>query len=127
MTAEQGGHAGQDPTESIIDDLIRDIMREARQSSKAPAVVSSLDPMTTLLIETAISSLSDSQSSRLERVLLAQQIAAVMAEALAPALAQALAPEIVKVLEQHISGGSSRRESAGAGRSAETAGKPEAK
>jgi hypothetical protein len=124
MTAEHGRNAGQDATESIIDDLIRDIMREARQSAKAPAI-SSLDPMTTLLIETAIASLSDARSSRLERVLLAQQVAAVMAEALAPALAQALAPEIVKVLEQHISGGSARQEPAGAGRPAETAGRPE--
>ncbi|WP_084962805.1 hypothetical protein [Thermoactinospora rubra] len=89
-----------DPVESLIDDVIRDILNEASQSTKA--LSRGGDSMATL-IETAITSAPRAmlKASTVERLLVAQVLADALADALAPALAEALAPEIMKVLEQY--------------------------
>ncbi|MEU7854499.1 hypothetical protein [Nonomuraea sp. NPDC049141] len=86
--------------ESLIDDVIRDILNEASQSTKVLARGG--DSMATL-IETALTSAPRAmlKSSAIERVLLAQVLASALADALAPALAEALTPEIMKVLDQY--------------------------
>ncbi|SEN46437.1 hypothetical protein [Nonomuraea pusilla] len=99
MASEDAGKPPEhDPAESLIDDLIRDILTEAGQSTKARGRGG--DPMTAL-IETAIASASRSPSatSTMERLLVTHAIANALADALAPALAEALAPEIMKALE----------------------------
>lgn len=100
MASEDDGKpAGQEPVESLIDDLIRDIFREAGQSTKAR--VRGRDSMTTL-IETALAApRATSGASTIERLLIAQVLASALSEALAPALAEALAPEIMKALENY--------------------------
>ncbi|WP_101786284.1 hypothetical protein [Nonomuraea indica] len=86
--------------ESLIDDVIRDILNEASQSTKVLARGG--DSMATL-IETALTAAPRAmlKSSTIERLLLAQVLASALADALAPALAEALTPEIMKVLEQY--------------------------
>lgn len=88
-----------DPVESLIDDVIRDILNEASQSTKAFARGG--DSMAAL-IETALTSTPGAmlKASTIERVLLAQVLASALADALAPALAETLTPEIMKILEQ---------------------------
>ncbi|MBB6345806.1 hypothetical protein ACWGH8_35765 [Nonomuraea muscovyensis] len=89
-----------DPVESLIDDVIRDILNEASQSTKVLARGG--DSMATL-IEAALTSAPRAmlKASTVERLLLAQVLASALADALAPALAEALTPEIMKVLEQY--------------------------
>ncbi|MEV8637183.1 hypothetical protein AB0395_36630 [Streptosporangium sp. NPDC051023] len=94
---ENGKSAGAEQGESLIDDLIRDIFREAGQSTKNRA--RGADSIGTL-IETALkSSQATPKTSAIERLLLAEVLASTLADALAPALAEALAPEIMKALE----------------------------
>lgn len=105
MAPEQTGNSAEhNPLESVIDDLIRDILGDAGQPTKTRARGG--DPMTSL-IETALASTSrtTSKSATVERLLLAQVFSSALADALAPALAEALAPEIMKALEHHLSGG----------------------
>jgi hypothetical protein len=98
MAGDSSKENGHDKAESLIDDLIRDILNEAGASSRsAPG---GMGPMAALL-ETAIASpRAASQTSILERLLLAETFASALAGALAPALAEALAPRVMKVLEQ---------------------------
>jgi hypothetical protein len=124
MAAESSRETGQDHIESMIDDVIRDILNEAGASSKA-AVRGRTS--TAALIETAIAApLVMSRPSTLERVLLAEAFASALAEALAPALAEVLAPSIMKTLERSTTGeaaGKGRRQAAGGserGRKSET-------
>ncbi|MET7339590.1 hypothetical protein [Nonomuraea sp. NPDC005650] len=88
----------------MIDDLIRDILSESGQTTKARA--RGVDPMATL-IESALASTSGmaSKTSPMERLLLTQVLSSALADALAPALAEVLAPEIMKSLEHHLSPG----------------------
>lgn len=98
MAAESRNEPEHEPAESAIDDLIRDILAEAGQSTQnamrgplaAIAEVINLAP-----------SRSTTRTSTLERLLLAEVIASAVADAVAPVLAEKLAPEILKVLEQH--------------------------
>ncbi|MER7130997.1 hypothetical protein [Streptosporangium saharense] len=95
---ETGNSTGHDSTDVLIDDLIRDILNEAGQSTKSRTRGG--DPVAALL-ETALGSVSRTtqKSSTIERLLLAQVLASALADALAPALAEALTPEIMKVFE----------------------------
>jgi hypothetical protein len=107
--------AGQDPVEAFTDDLIREFFTEAAQSTKSGGLGRGA---TTAWLEASMASPSrgPSETSMLERVLLAQAIASELADALAPALAEALAPEIMKALEYYVSDDSSRKEPTGATR-----------
>ncbi|MFD1932953.1 MULTISPECIES: hypothetical protein [Nonomuraea] len=89
-----------DPVDSLIDDVIRDILNEASQSTK---VLARGGDSMAALIETALTAAPRAmlKASTIERLLLAQVLADALAEALAPALAEALTPEIMKVLEQY--------------------------
>jgi hypothetical protein len=98
MAVESSKESGQEHIESLIDDLIRDILNEAGASSRS--AVRDIVPAAAL-IETAIATPQGvSRTSPLERVLLAEAFAAALAEALAPALAEMIAPRVLKVLEQ---------------------------
>lgn len=98
MASEEAAEpTGHDPVESLIDDVIRDILNEASQSTKVLARGG--DSMATL-IETALTS-APRATSTMERLLLSHVLASALADALAPALAEALTPEIMKVLEQY--------------------------
>ncbi|WP_433513958.1 hypothetical protein ACQP2T_62165 [Nonomuraea sp. CA-143628] len=89
-----------DPVDSLIDDVIRDILNEASQSTK---VLARGGDSMAALIETALTSGTHAmpKASTIERLLLAQVLASALADSLAPALADALTPEIMKVLEQY--------------------------
>ncbi|MFI7134888.1 hypothetical protein ACIBQ1_55140 [Nonomuraea sp. NPDC050153] len=103
MAPEQTGNSSEhNPLESMIDDLIRDILSESGQTTKARA--RGVDPMASL-IESALASTSRtaSKASPMERLLLTQVLSSALADALAPALADVLAPEIMKSLEHHLS------------------------
>ncbi|MGV9385691.1 hypothetical protein ACWDRB_58495 [Nonomuraea sp. NPDC003707] len=105
MAPEQTGNSSEhNPLESMIDDLIRDILSESGQTTKART--RGMDPMASL-IESALSSTSRtaSKASPMERLLLTQVLSSALADALAPALAEVLAPEIMKSLEHHLSPG----------------------
>jgi hypothetical protein len=106
---------GQDPVEAFTDDLIREFLTEAAQSTKSAGLGSGA---MAALLEAAMGSPSGraSGTSILQRVLLVQAIASELADSLAPALADALAPEIVKALEHYRSDGSMRQEPIGATR-----------
>ena len=102
MAAESSKETGHDHAESLIDDLIRDILNEAGVSAKPAG--GSRTPMAAL-IETAIASPGvASRTSTLEKLLLAEALASSLAEALAPALAEMLAPRVIKVLELSTTG-----------------------
>ena len=113
-TGHSGG--GQDPVESFTDDLIREFLAEAGQSTKFPGggkggraalleaiMASSRGPSRTSMVD-----------SMLERLLLAQMFASQLADAIAPALAETLTPEIMKSLEHYTANGSSGKEPAAA-------------
>ncbi|MFC5749434.1 hypothetical protein [Actinomadura rugatobispora] len=118
VSEESGEPAGHDMAESLIDDLIRDILNEAGQSTKSRARGGG-DPMAAL-IETAIASSSNAppRASVLERILLTQALASALADALAPALAEALAPEVMKALDHYGSDGNEEHRTAPATRTA---------
>ncbi|MES9539208.1 MULTISPECIES: hypothetical protein [unclassified Actinomadura] len=116
MASEESGQsAGQDPIESLVDDLIREILNEGGQTTKARARGGDSKAK---LIETAMTSASTAGPTglTLERLLLVEVLASSLADALAPALAEALAPEILKAMEHPgTSRGTSRRTPASAG------------
>jgi hypothetical protein len=102
MADESSREPGQDHVESLIDDVIRDILNEAGASTKS-AVRGRAS--TAALIETAIAAPRvGSRTSTLERLLLTEAFAVALAEALAPALAEVLAPRVMKVLERSTPG-----------------------
>jgi hypothetical protein len=102
MAGEPSRESGHDPIESLIDDVIRDILNEAGASTKA--AVRGMTPAAAL-IETAMATPRGAmRTSMLERVLVAEAFATVLADALAPALAEALAPKIIKALEHSTTG-----------------------
>src|SRR5690349_7795373 len=102
MAAESSKETGHDQVESLIDDLIRDILNEAGASAKPAG--GGRTPMAAL-IETAIASPGvASRTSTLERLLLAETLASALADALAPALAELLASRVMKVLDPATTG-----------------------
>ncbi|MEO3806222.1 hypothetical protein [Nonomuraea sp. B1E8] len=100
MAAEHSGNTPEhDPWESVIDEAIRKILSEAGSSAKTRARGGDLMEALTR----ASASRAESQTSSVEKLLLAQIYASALADALAPALADALAPEIMKALEHQVS------------------------
>ncbi len=121
MAGESAKDTGQDQPESLIDDLISEILSEGSLSSQAAG----RGKATASLLETAFAStLAGSKASMLERLLLAEAFGSALAEALAPALADLLAPRLMKYLEQLMAGESSRRGPARAGSPSGPARKP---
>ena len=127
MAAESGketGHSGggRDPVESFTDDLVREFLTEAGQSTKFAG--GGKGGRAALLEAIMASSRGPSRTSTLdsmfERLLLAQMFASELADAIAPALAETLTPEIMKSLEHHTANGSSRKEPATATRARRT-------
>ena len=122
MATEPGketGHSegGQDPVESFTDDLIREFLADASQSTRSAG--GGRGGMVALLEAIMSTSRGPSRTSMLEsmleRLMLAQMFASELADAIAPALAETLAPEIMKSLEHYTGDGSSRKEPAAAG------------
>ena len=120
MAGEQEKDPGDVQAESLIDELIREIMNESRIPPESPT----RGRASAALLETAFASrLVGSKTSTLERLILAEAFASALADALAPAVAELLAPRLMKYLEQVManesagkgpakaarSGGSSRR------------------
>ncbi|MFI1169681.1 hypothetical protein ACH4UM_40600 [Streptomyces sp. NPDC020801] len=104
MAAESGGEAERDPLETFIDEIFEEMMRESGVPHSGTSTRHGKDPLAAALVEAAMASLSQPQSSRsseLERMLFAQSLAKALAESLAPALAEALASEIMKALTHH--------------------------
>jgi hypothetical protein len=100
MAVESSRQAGEDEVESMVDDLIRDILSESGGSAESPLRGGA---KTTALFETAFGSAGSSRMSTVERLLLTQVFAGELADALAPALAEQLAPRLLKALELYMS------------------------
>ncbi|HTZ93225.1 MAG TPA: hypothetical protein VMB74_12580 [Streptosporangiaceae bacterium] len=123
MAVESSKDAGQEQTEALVDDLIRDIFSDSGMSAESPM----RGMATAALFETAFGSARrPSRNSMLERLLLAQVFASELAETLAPALAEQLAPRLVKAMEQASTDGSSTKPASG-GRPTSQRRRPEAK
>jgi len=98
MAGESSRETADDQVESLVDELITEILGEsgvaAESSMRGKAT-------TAALFETAFGATRKaSRMSMLERLLVAQAFAAELAEALAPALAEQLAPRLLKSLEE---------------------------
>jgi len=119
MAAESAKAAGQDPVEAFTDDLIREFFAEAGQSAKSAG--RGKGAMAAML-EAAMGSSGASRASLVERLLIAQTIAAEFSRAIAPALAETMTPQIMKALEAYAADEQGRKEPAGAtrGRRADT-------
>lgn len=113
MAAESAKAAGQDPVEAFTDDLIREFFAEAAESAKSAG--RGKGGMAALL-EAAMGSSGASRTSLLERLLIAQTIAAEFARAIAPALAETMTPQIMKALEAYAADEQGRKEPAAATR-----------
>ena len=113
MAAESAKDAGQDPVEALTDDLIREFFAEAGQSTKSAGRGRSA---MAALLEAAMASRGASRTALLERLLIAQTIAAEFAHAIAPALAETMTPQIMKALEQYAPDEHGRKEPAAATR-----------
>jgi hypothetical protein len=101
MAVESSKETGEHEVESLVDDLIRDILNESGVSPES----SQRGGMTTTaaLFETAFGSKRGApRISMLESLLLAQAFAAELADALAPALAEQLTPRLLKALEPYL-------------------------
>ena len=126
MAAESSRQTSEDEVESLVDDLIREILNESGGSAESsmPGGMAT----TAALFETAFGSKrAASEISMIERLLLAQAFAAELAEALAPALAEQLAPRLLKGLEMHMATESSGKKPESGGRSSSQARKQDAK
>jgi len=98
MTDGSVKESGPDMADSLINDLIRDILSEPGGLSDS---VSRGKASTAALLETALASmLASSKISMIERLVLAEAFASAFAEALAPALAESLAPRLIRYLQQ---------------------------
>jgi hypothetical protein len=125
MAVESSKETTGEQVESMIDDLIREILNESGASPD-----SSMRGMagTAALFETAFGSArGGSRISTVERVLVAEAFAAELAEALAPALADQLAPRLIKAMEQLATSEAAAKKPAPAARSASHGRKPDAK
>jgi hypothetical protein len=125
MAVESSKETAEDQAESLIDELIQDILNESGLSSPSNARGMAT---TAALFETAIGSAKGtSRISMLERLLLAEAFAAELADALAPALAEQLAPRLLKALEQFMTTEAENKKPASETRSGTPAGKAAAK
>jgi hypothetical protein len=107
MAVESSKETGEAEVESLIDELIRDILNESGVSAESSARGLAT---TAALFETAFGSPKGaSRISTLERLLVAQAFAAELADALAPALAEQLAPRLLKALEQFMTTEASKK------------------
>jgi hypothetical protein len=121
MAGEPDKETADDQAESLIDELIREILSESRVSPESPA----RGRTSAARLETAFASaLAGSRTSTLERFLLVEAFASALADALAPAVAELLAPRLVKYLEQVITGEPAGKGPPRATRSASTGRKP---
>jgi hypothetical protein len=93
--------------EAFTDDLIREFFTEAGQSTKSGRRGKS---GMAALLEVVMAPDGASATSLLQRLLIAQTIAAELAEAIAPALAESLTPEIMKAMELYAPHGQGRKE-----------------
>jgi hypothetical protein len=101
MAVESSRQTGEDEVESMVDDLIRDIMSESGGSGESAMRGAAT---TTALFETALGPKGSApRMSMIERLLFTQAFAAELADALAPALAEQLAPRLLKALELYMS------------------------
>lgn len=115
MAVESTKDSGEDRVESLIDDLIRDILSESDVSAESSTRGMST---TAALLETVVGpTRGASRISMLERLLVAEAFAAELADALAPALAEQLAPRLMKALEQFMTTEEAGKKSASATRS----------
>ena len=123
MAVESSKETGEDQVETLIDDLIRDILSDSGASAESPMRGAAT---TAALFETALGSMrGDSRTSMLERLLIAEVFASELAEALAPVLAEQLAPRLMKSFE-HLRRRGGRKPTAGS-RSTSQRRKPEAR
>jgi hypothetical protein len=99
MAAESSSReASKDQMESVIDDLIRDILHEPGASPDGPG--RDMAATAAVLEQVLGGGRGRSRTGTVERLLLAEAFAAELADALAPALADRLAPRLIKALEQ---------------------------
>ncbi|MET7394802.1 hypothetical protein ABZS66_15070 [Dactylosporangium sp. NPDC005572] len=99
MPAEPSGDHEHTPhVDSVIDDLILDILNDAGRAQGAAARGRS-SPAASLLDLVLTQGVRGTGGSLVERVLLAEVLAGAIADALAPALAEALAPRLLQVME----------------------------
>src|SRR5215469_17907746 len=125
MAVESSKETGEVEVESLIDELIRDILSESGVSpeSSGRGLAS-----TAALFETAFGSAKGaSRISMLERLLVAEAFAAEVADALAPALAEQLAPRLLKALEQFMTAEAASKKPTSATRSGSQARKSDTK
>jgi len=124
MAVESSKETG-DEVESLIDELIRDILNDSGVSPEPSARGLAT---TAALFETAFgSSKGASRISVLERLLVAEAFAAEVADALAPALAEQLAPRLLKALEQFMTTEAASKKPTSATRSGSQARKSDTK
>jgi hypothetical protein len=110
MAVESSKETGEDQVEGLIDDLIRDILSDSGAYSESSMRGAAT---TAALFEAFGSPRSDSRTSMLERLLIAEVFAAELAEALAPALAEQLAPRLMKGFEQLTTEADGRKPASG--------------
>ncbi len=126
MAGESSREPSAEQVESLIDELIGDILSETRTSSG-----SAMRGMATAgaIYESAFgSAAAGTRTSVLERLILAEAFASELAEALAPALAEQLAPRLITALDQYVADGSATaKKPASSSRSGSQARKTEAK
>jgi hypothetical protein len=111
--------------ESLIDELIGEIFSESRTGSGT-----SMRGMGAAgaIYESAFgSAAAGTQTSVLERLVLAEAFASELADALAPALAEQIAPRLIAALDQYAANGSAAKKPASGSRSGSQARKAEAK
>jgi hypothetical protein len=100
MAGESPKDTGEDRVESLIDELIGDILNEAGPHAETPARGLAT---AAALFETAFGSgAKQSRASMLERIFIAEAFASELADALAPTLAEQLAPRLIRALEQYM-------------------------
>ncbi len=110
MAVEPSRQTREDDVESMVDDLIRDILSESGGSGESPMRGAA---STAALFETAFGSTGSApRMSTVERLLLTQAFATELADALAPALAEQLAPRLLKALELYMSTGAASKKPA---------------
>lgn len=121
MAAESSKEASEDRVESLIDDLIYDILSEPSAAAE-PSVRDAA-----ALFERAFGPVKGARISTVERVVLAEAFASELAETLAPALAAQLAPRLLKALERLTTDEGAGRKPTSAARSGSEGRKPGAK
>jgi hypothetical protein len=126
MAVESPRETREDEVESLVDDLIRDILNGSGGSAESSMGAGMAT--TAALFETAFGSKQGaSEISMIERLLLAQAFAAELADALAPALAEQLAPRLLKGLEMYMDTDSAGKKPESAARSSGQARKQDSK